>query len=123
MRLKSTIALTALLWALVATQALAHHGWRWATNEQFELSGTIVGVQLGNPHGEVTLSSAGETWTVEVGQPWRNARAGLEDSLLREGTEIIVHGHRSANPEQLVVKAERIVIDGTSYDLYPDRAS
>ena len=34
-----------------------------------------------------------------------------------------VHGHRSAREEELLVKAERVVIDGASYNLYPDRES
>jgi hypothetical protein len=33
------------------------------------------------------------------------------------------HGHRSANKGQRLMKAERLVIAGKSYNLYPDRAS
>jgi hypothetical protein len=58
-----------------------------------------------------------------VGQPWRNERAGLTDDLLRPGRLITVHGHRSANENERLMKAERVVIDGRSYDLYPDRKS
>ena len=60
---------------------------------------------------------------VEVGQPWRNERAGLTDALLSVGRVITVHGHRSAKESERLVKAERVVIDGKSYDLYPDRES
>jgi hypothetical protein len=34
-----------------------------------------------------------------------------------------VHGHRSAKEGEPLMKAERVVIDGKSYDLYPDRKS
>jgi len=107
----------------LAQGALAHHGWGWTTDEEFELTGKIVEVRLGNPHGEVTLEAGGERWVVEIGQPWRNERAGLAAELLGVGRVITAHGHRSSNPKQHLMKAERVVIDGKSHDLYPDRKS
>ena len=101
----------------------AHHGWGWATDEEFEITGRIIDVRLGNPHGEVSLTVENETWVVEVGQPWRNERAGLSKEVLREGKIMTVHGHRSAKQGERLVKAERVVIDGKDYDLYPDRRS
>lgn len=109
-----------LLWS---TASPAHHGWGWATDEEFEITGTITEVRLGNPHGEVTIEVDGEEWVVEVGQPWRNKRAGLKDELLSAGREITVHGHRSARAGKRLVKAERVVIGGEDYNLYPGRDS
>lgn len=109
------------LW--LAPAVMAHHGWGWATDEEFEITGRITEVRLGNPHGEVTIEVEGRPWVVEVGQPWRNQRAGLTADRLRIGTVMTVHGHRSANPDERLVKAERVVIDGRSHDLYPNRAS
>jgi hypothetical protein len=103
--------------------AWAHHGWGWASAEEFELTGRITAVRLGNPHGELTLDVDGQKWIVEVGQPWRNEQAGLKKSLLTTGQVITAHGHRSAKPKQLLMKAERVVINGKSYNLYPDRKS
>lgn len=117
----SLLALVAGLWHMQA--ALAHHGWGWATDEEFEITGTIIKVRLGNPHGEVTIDVKGMSWVIEVGQPWRNERAGLTDNLLSAGRQITVHGHRSAKESERLVKAERVVIDGKSYNLYPDRES
>ena len=107
--------------AVMAGPALAYHGWRWTTEGEFELTGVITAARLGNPHGLLTVQAEDEVWTVEVGQPWRNARAGLTDAMLAEGTEIVALGHRSADPALRVMKAERIVIAGTTYNLYPDR--
>jgi hypothetical protein len=101
----------------------AHHGWGWAEDDEFEITGRIVRVRLGNPHGEVTIEVMDEEWIVEVGQPWRNERAGLTSDLLSPGTLITVHGHRSARESERLIKAERVVIDGRDYDLYPDRES
>ena len=108
--------------ALVATPVAAHHGWRWTDDGEFELTGIITAAKLGNPHGLLTVDAEGEIWTAEVGQPWRNARAGLKDDMLVPGVELTLRGHRSANAEERVMKAERIIIAGTTYDLYPDRS-
>lgn len=117
----------ALLGAISATlfsnPLRAHHGWGWATDEEFALTGRIKAVQLGNPHGELTLDAKGEDWVVEIGQPWRNERAGLTESVLAIGATVTAHGHRSANKSERLMKAERIVIAGKDHNLYPDRAS
>lgn len=107
----------------LAQGSMAHHGWGWASEQEFELTGKITKVRLGNPHGEVTLDVAGDKWIVEVGQPWRNARAGLTSELLSPGRLMTAHGHRSSRTSELLMKAERVVIDGKSYNLYPDRPS
>ena len=78
-----------LLGATGIPPAFAHHGWRWTEDGNFELTGIIRAAQLGNPHGVLTVDVNGELWTVEVGQPWRNERAGLKDEMLAVGREVI----------------------------------
>jgi hypothetical protein len=121
MRSTSFIPALGLLAALAATPVLAHHGWLWAEQEEFELTGVVREARLGNPHGLLEVESKGEVWTVEVGQPWRNEQAGLTDAMLVPGVELTAHGHRSSDPARKLMKAERIEIGGTRYDLYPDR--
>ncbi len=106
----------------IALPAMAHHGWRWTADGEFELTGIVTGADLGNPHGLLTVEAEDEIWTVEVGQPWRNTEAGLTDAMLAPGTELTARGHRAADPADLTMKAERIVIGGQTYDLYPDRS-
>jgi hypothetical protein len=115
------VLLTLLLIGHASSAAWAHHGWSWASDEQTELTGTIIDVRLGNPHGELTLDVEGTAWTVEVGQPWRNQRAGLQESDLAEGVEIRVLGAPSANPDEKLLKAVRLWIGDREYTLYPDR--
>ena len=118
------VAAAALFLGLAPLAPLtAHHGWGWATDEEFELSGTVKDVRNANPHGTMRLSTRSGEWTVEIGQPWRNERAGLTMRMLRPGTRLLVHGHRSARKSERLMKAERIVIAGKSYNLYPDRPS
>lgn len=116
------VRLTAIGLALMtALPALAHHGWRWTTGDNIELTGVIVEVQLGNPHGRVTVRAGDETWLVEVGQLWRNQSAGLEDGDLAPGVEAVFIGEPAADVSDKRLKAERLMIDGPLYDLYPDR--
>ena len=67
-------------------------------------------------------SRSSVTRQVEVGQPWRNAQAGLKDGDLAAGVELTVIGEPSADPTERRLKAERLVIGGRDYILYPDRS-
>ena len=58
---------------------------------------------------------------MEIGQPWRNDRAGLKEEMLGVGREVTVSGQRAADPGDKKVKAERVIIDGKLYNLYPNR--
>lgn len=115
------VIMMALATAAMTTPLLAHHGWSWAEHGNSEVTGVVTKAELGNPHGIVTLDVKGEVWQVEVGQPWRNERAGLTDAMMSPGVTLTAKGHRSAKPDQKLLKAERIVIDGKTFDLYPDR--
>lgn len=121
MKLTRRVFVGAVVAGAMATQALAHHGWRWTDSGDFELTGLITDVRLGNPHGILTVDADGEIWTAEIGQPWRNAQAGLTEDMLVPGTEVIILGKRHADPSRLLMKAEAITISGRTYVLYPDR--
>ena len=101
--------------------ALAHHGWSWTTGGNIDLIGIIKIVRLGNPHGILKIDVEGEEWTAEVGQPWRNKRAGLEDGDLTEGVEIRVIGEPAADVSKKRVKVERLFLRKREYVLYPGR--
>jgi Family of unknown function (DUF6152) len=107
---------------LLPAAARAHHGWSWAEDENFTLQGVIRGVRLGNPHGELDVEAADGMWIAEIGQPYRNERAGLTEELLASGTEVTLEGHRSREPDEKLMKAERVIIAGQLYDLYPERS-
>lgn len=100
---------------------LAHHGWSWTTGENVKLTGTITDTRLGYPHGELTLDVDGESYTVEVGQPWRNERVGLGEGDFVPGRRITVQGEVASDPDARVLKVERLWLDGELYELYPDR--
>ena len=101
--------------------ALAHHGWAWTTGGNIDLTGIVRTVRLGNPHGILKIDVEGEEWTAEVGQPWRNERAGLKDGDLAEGVEIRVIGEPAADVSEKRIKAERLYLGKREYILYPGR--
>ena len=101
--------------------AFAHHGWRWTDDGQFELTARVEKAVLGNPHGVLTMDAEGSKWLVEVGQPWRNERAGLSNEMMARGVTLTIVGNRSSDPKEKRMKAERIVIEGKKFDLYPER--
>jgi hypothetical protein len=109
------------IFVFVSAPATAHHGWSWTTGGNIDLTGIITSVKLGNPHGVLKVDVEGEEWTVEVGQPWRNQRAGLKDGDLAEGVEIRVVGEPSSDQSQKLVKAETVYIGDQEYVLYEGR--
>ena len=115
------LASSAAIALAVCAPASAHHGWAWAEDGNAEITGTIVAAKLGNPHGVLTVDVKGVKWVVEVGQPWRNERAGLKDEMLVKGVTLTLSGHKARDPAKKLFKAERIMIDGKKFDLYPDR--
>ena len=114
-------AILALGLTLSSGAALAHHGWFWTTGENIVLTGVIKKVRLGNPHGILEVEVGGEMWTIEVGQPWRNERAGLKDGDLLEGVEIRLIGEPAADSSDRRLKVERLFLGDREYILYPDR--
>lgn len=105
-----------------AAPVLAHHGWSWTSGGNIELTGVIREARLGNPHGILMVDVEGEMWRVEVGQPWRNSRAGLTDAHFAPGTEITVDGEPAAELSEKRLKAERVIIAGEVFELYPNRS-
>lgn len=114
-------AFFALATLTAAAAAQAHHGWAWTTGGNIDLTGVITAVSLGNPHGILEVDVEGETWTLEVGQPWRNENAGLKDGDLAEGVEIRAIGEPSADPADRLMKVERLYLGEQEYILYPRR--
>jgi hypothetical protein len=106
---------------LPSANTLAHHGWSWTTGGNIELTGVIESVKLGNPHGVLRVNVEGEVWTLEVGQPWRNERAGLEEGDLAEGVEIRAIGEPSADLSEKRMKVENLFLGNQEFILYPNR--
>ncbi|MGI9386352.1 MAG: DUF6152 family protein [Methyloligellaceae bacterium] len=115
------ISMFVLIFVRAADIGFAHHGWKWTTGKNIELIGIIKEARLGNPHGILKVDAEGDVWTVEVGQPWRNKRAGLKPGDLSKGVEVRIIGEPSADISKRRMKAERLFIGKQKYELYPNR--
>ena len=120
-RVPAALALAAALAFAAASPAQAHHAWRWTTGGTIEVNGIVETARLGAPHGVLSLKVEDKTWTVEVGKPRRNARAGLTDDKLRPGVALVAAREPSADTGQRLVKAASVWVDGARRDLHPER--
>ena len=64
----------------------------------------------------------GEIWRVELAPPGPTTAAGFVEGVAEIGDEVTAIGNRSQDPDERRMKAVRIIIDGTNYDVYPSRA-
>jgi len=112
-------ALAALM--LSVAPALAHHGWAWTEDGFFELTGIVTDVYVGNPHATIDVDVEGVVWRVELAPPGPTTSAGFTEETVPAGTEIKAIGNRSQDETEPRMKAVRIIVNGTNYDVYPAR--
>lgn len=105
----------------VALPAAAHHGWAWTEDGFFEITGKIVAISYGNPHPTLDVEVEGEVWRVDLATPRATANAGFMEDTAEVGDEVKAIGNRSRDDSQRLMKAVRIIVDGTTYDVYPNR--
>lgn len=105
-----------------AVPALAHHGWAWAVEEQSELKGTIKEISMAPPHPTLRVEDEqGALWQIDLGNPAQTARSNFKGDSAKPGDAIVVLGNRHKDADKKHMKAVRITIGGTSYDMYPER--
>ena len=107
--------------ALFSSAAFAHHGWAWTDEERFELTGKIKEVFIGNPHAVLSVEAEDGVWTVELAPPSRTRAAGVDENTAKVGDQVTAIGNRSSDHNEKRMKAVQIVVNGKTYDIYPDR--
>jgi len=101
----------------VAGPAAAHHGWgSYDAAHPVTVSGAIVTSKFENPHSTVTVTSEGRTWTVTLAPPTRMTSRGASAKMIAVGNRISAFGYPSM-VEKDEMRAERITIDGKSYEM------
>ncbi len=113
--------LSAIAAVALSGSALAHHGWTWTVEEQSELRGTIRELFIGNPHAVLSVEAEDGMWTVELAPPSRTRAAGFTEDVAKAGDEVTAIGNRSKDANERRMKAVRIIVNGRTYDVYPDR--
>jgi hypothetical protein len=101
--------------------ALAHHGWSWTEDKTSQIEGTIRNIVMSNPHVTLDVDSKGELWRVELAPPSATIRAGFTEGSAKIGDEVIAIGNRSLDKSERRMKAVRIIVNGRTFDVYPDR--
>lgn len=102
---------------LVATTALAHHGWsEYDTSKPLQLDGTIEESGYSHPHGFVRLKTADKTWTVVLAPPSRMESRGLSKTLLKPGQQATVEGYANRDKAD-ELRAERITVGDKTVEL------
>ena len=108
--------------SLSAIPASAHHGWAGNSDEEFELTGTVErGVSLAVPHATMQLRADGKVWDLTLAPPARTERAGLKEGVIPVGATVTIHGHRYRDANRFEVKTERVIWNGRTFNVYPDR--
>jgi hypothetical protein len=108
--------------ALMASAALAHHGWSWAEADQIELTGTVKKVVIAPPHPTIDLAATdGVDWHIELGNPRQTERSGFNAQSAKPGDTITVLGNRSQDPDERRLKAVKVTVGEKVYEIYPDR--
>ena len=116
---------------LVAAPLFAHHGDAGRYEEDTTtLDGTVVALQLINPHSIIIFnvtdeSGATETWQAEMGGPQQLSRNfGWDRTTLKAGDHIRVTGRvvKSGAPHINLTERARIVLLDTCKEIYTSRS-
>ena len=108
--------------ALGALPAYAHHGWSGNEDEQFEITGIVeTPLRLSGPHATMQIRADGKLWDITLAPPVRTKQAGLEEGTIPVGATVTVSGHRNSNAQRFEIKTERVIYNGKTYNVYPDR--
>ena len=112
---------------LVAGSAQAHHGDANRYNEQtITVSGTVVEVQMVNPHAHIVFDvtdAAGKTtrWQAELGGPQQLMRQfGWTPQTIKTGMKITLIGRqlKSGAPYLNLTERSQIVVADTGKEIY-----
>ena len=116
-------AWTAAALVAAAIPAAAHHGWGGQGTEEFELVGTLASpVSLAGPHATMKVKAPdGQVWDITLAAAARTESAGLKEGVIPVGAQVTIQGHRSRDPKRLEITTERVIWNGRTFNVYPDR--
>jgi Family of unknown function (DUF6152) len=121
-RLSFSMGLGVLVLSLSALPASAHHGWAGNLDQEFELTGTVEsGVSLAGPHATMKVRADDKIWDITLAPPARTEKAGLKPGIIPVGATVTIHGHRNREAKRLEIKGERVIWNGRTFNVYPDR--
>ena len=79
---------------LVATPALAHHGWSsYDASKVIRVTAPLSAVTWGNPHGTAKVAWQRKTWDVILAPTARMQARGLTRAMLESGKPVTLIGY------------------------------
>ena len=103
--------------ALAAGPAAAHHGWgSYDAAKPVTVTGPIVTSKYENPHATLSVKGADKEWTVTLAPTSRMGSRGANVAVVSVGKTISAYGYPST-VEKDEMRAERITIDGKTYEM------
>jgi Family of unknown function (DUF6152) len=102
---------------LLAGAAFGHHGWgSYDATKPVTVTGPIVTSKFENPHATITVRSDDKTWTVTLAPTSRMMSRGATAKVIAVGQNVSAYGYPST-VEKDEMRAERITIDGKTYEM------
>ncbi|GBD47252.1 DUF6152 family protein [Methylopila sp. Yamaguchi] len=115
--MKATIVRGLTLAGLMATPALAHHGWSsYDSTKLVTLQGPVLESRFGNPHGSVTIEHEGKRWEAVLAPPSRMTARGLTEADIAVGATVKLEGYVSTRVAT-ELRAERIIVGSKTVEL------
>ncbi|RPD37927.1 DUF6152 family protein [Chitinophaga barathri] len=108
---------TLLLFLLCVSFTPFHHGWaNYDQTKTLDYTGTIQSSVYENPHSVIKVTQDKKTWTVILAPVTRMSARGVTAEMIKKGSSLRVVGypHKEIKDE---MRAERIFINGTKYEL------
>ena len=107
---------------LYAWPVAAHHGWSTYGDAEFEVTGTVeTPLSVGGPHATMRIRSNGQVWDVTLAPGPRTVQAGLKEGMIPVGAQVTAKGHRSRDGKRFEIKTEKLVWNGRTFNVYPNR--
>jgi hypothetical protein len=103
--------------ALLTGAAFAHHGWgSYDPAKPVTVTGPIVTSKFENPHATITVRGGDKVWTVTLAPTSRMSSRGATEKVIAVGQTVSAYGYPST-VEKEEMRAERITVDGKTYEL------
>ena len=114
--MKKTILVFAIGAALTGA-AVAHHGWgSYDAAHPVTVTGPILQLKYENPHATINVKGSDKEWVVTLAPTFRMTNRGATADVIAVGKTVVAYGYPST-VEKDEMRAERITIDGKTYEL------
>ncbi len=114
---RGLMIICAVVTTSVGGAALAHHGWgSYDAANVITIENPVVRLEWQNQHVHVGMNHEGAAWELVLAPPFRMEARGLSPEMIKAGTRVRVEGYPSTRVQR-EMRAERIVVDGKTYEL------